>query len=325
MTTDQFSIPSDLVVPADVEVFDRNGVRRSKDGRPYVKIFCGGCDGSGRVPGVRRGTQKNCPTCKGKGNSREVVYTRCTSFVGVLESRQNLEAWQRRITMLGLSVDPLLWADLLACDPEDREALNAIADQAFEIGDGHAAANKGTDLHTLSEAVDLGGRFMIEATYADRRDMAAYARARDRHRLVFTDAEVFVVQDELRIGGTFDRRAIWPEHHTLCPCPAEAVIFDLKTGRVDYGQGKICQQLGVYAHSERYDALSGARTPLDVCRNVGLVMHLPQGEETAHLYTADLVEGWRAVQISASVREHRRVSRGWMMNLDDPKLIAEKP
>jgi hypothetical protein len=325
MSADLFSAPSDLVVDAPEEVFDRNGVRRSKDGRPYVKVHCGGCDGGGRVPGVRAGTTKNCPTCKGKGNAKEVVYTRCTSFVGVLESRQNLEAWQRRITLLGLAVDGTLWADLLACDPDDRDAIDRIADRAFEIGDGHAAAQKGTDLHLLSEAVDEGGPFAIPASLADRVDMAAYARARDRHRLRFTDAEVFVVQDDLKIGGTFDRRAIWPDHHTVCSCPAEAVIFDLKTGRVDYGQGKICQQLGVYAHSQRYDPETGDRRPLDVCQKYGLVLHLAQGTGEARLLTADLVEGWRAVQISADVRAHRRESKGWLMDLDDSKLISKKP
>jgi hypothetical protein len=155
--------------------------------------------------------------------------------------------------------------------------------------------------------------------------MAAYARARDRHRLRFTDAEVFVVQDELKIGGTFDRRAIWPAHAEFCGCSADAVIFDLKTGRVDYGQGKICQQLGVYAHSQRYSPETGERSPLDVCQKYGLVMHLAQGTGEARLMTVDLVEGWRAVAVSASVREHRRISKGWLMDLDDVKLISPKP
>jgi hypothetical protein len=296
----------------DEPIYDRNGVRRSKNGRPYVKQVCDPPCDDGRVAGARAGTTKQCPSCKGKG-MKEVLYTRCTSFVGVLESRQNLEAWQRRITLLGLAVDGMLWADLLACSPDDRDAIDAIADKAFEVGDGHAAAQKGTDLHALSECVDSGTELVTEdgteASFADRLDMGAYLGCVQDHGLTFTDMECFVTQDDLKIGGTFDRRAVWSANPCDCGLP---VIFDLKTGRIDYGQGKICQQLGVYAHSDRYDAATGARAALDVCQRYGLILHLPQGTGTASLHQADLRAGWDAVQLSAAVREHRRVSNTWL-------------
>ena len=327
----------DFLTPSDD--VDQTKVRRSKDGRPYVKQPCpdavridllggqpasvgGECE-SGRVPGARKGTDKQCPVCKGKGYV-EKLYSRCTSFVSVLDDTTQLQAWKLRITLTGLGVDHALLAELDRTDPDDKDALNSIAERAFEVGDGHAKAQKGTDLHTLTEYVDKGWPLPASltdyetgqerpVTLQDRADLAAWQRVVEDCGFIFNGSECFVVQDEYQIGGTYDRRA--DPREPVCPCELP-VILDLKTGRIDYGAGKIAQQLAVYAHSKDYDPVTGERSDQDVCTHIGIVVHLPQGTGEATVHVVDLEAGWAAVELSSRVREHRRMAKQMIWPLE---------
>jgi hypothetical protein len=341
--------------PAEAEPYvDRNGVRRSKDGRPYVKTPCPNstttgqpgevCCIDGRIPGKRPGTTKQCPKCKGAG-AKEVLYTRCTSFVGALEDRQGLERWMKRTVLVGLAADHKatterndreeVWqldSSILDrvgyVDPDDREALDALADEAFTLGEGYEKAQKGTDLHALTEKVDRGEALSHEASLADRRDMAAWRRLYEEYGIENLDVERFVVVDSLKVAGTYDRRVVSSHEAFRCDvCEPnrgdgplrQPKVLDLKTGRVDYGGGKMRQQLAVYAHGEAYDPETGRRSEHDVCPHVGFIVHLPAGSGEAYLYRTDLVQGWRDVQLSAQVREHRRSSRNSL------ELVSESP
>lgn len=316
------------------------GVRRTADGRPYIVSPCpdartgvGVTVGTaaqcvaGRVPGARDGRTKACPACKGKGFV-EKAYVRVTSFVGVLDDRSNLERWRQRTTLVGLAVDHDLTTALLSADPDDKVELDAIAEEAFEIGEGHAAARKGTDLHRLTEYVDRGQPLpgaltdrdtgeVRPVTTQDRADMAAWCWAVKDLGLEFVGSERFVVCDRYRTAGTYDRRVritrpwgreFWPGDRSFCDQCERPVILDLKTGRIDYGAGRIAMQLAVYANSDDYDPVTGDRSPQDVCPHRGLVVHLPQGTGEATVWVADLERGWQAVALAAEVREHRRTS-----------------
>jgi hypothetical protein len=319
---------------------DSHGVERSKDKRPYIYIRCPDRCPGGRVPGKRPGTTKQCPKCHGQGVKR-VLYTRCTTFVAVLESRDAIEKWRSRLQLAGLRlhpnlldrIDEVLLGQLAA--EQTRAELNSIAEAAFQAGDVLEKAQQGTNLHTLSEYVD-SGRPLPEVifddgkewpvTLQDRADMGAWRRVVELHRLKMLDSELFVVNDEFGIGGTFDRLASQdlPRDHPLriCPLCDRPNIWDLKTGRTDYGQGKIAQQEAVYAHSQRYDPElaktdpEGARSELGACPHFGGVIHLPQGTGSAEVQRANLLKGWEAVRLSSEVREHRRVSKDWLQTLD---------
>lgn len=356
MSDTDFLDPSSALDASGPEApHDPTKVRRSKDGRPYVKVPCpmASRDGredqstgdllfchDGRIPGARPGTTKKCPACKGLGDQREVLYTRCTAFVEAMESRNQLEDWKQRVVLIGLLSDPNRWIEngnlierLKETAPTDREELDRIREAAFEAGEGYVKSQKGTDLHALSEDVDRGlilgtslyrenGDAVPEVTLQDRADMAAYRRTMDAHEIEVLDVECFVVNDRFRIGGTFDRRVNWTGVKPWVPhgsgwmdpdeCCDRPKVLDLKTGRIDYGAGKMAQQLAVYANSENYDPLTGRRSPLDVCPHVGLILHLPQGTGTASLHTVDLVAGYRAVEQSAAVRAYRSESKAWL-------------
>ena len=329
----------DFLTPSE-STDDPTKVRRSKDGRPYVKQPCpdandhdaldivAGC-GPGRVQGARPGTTKQCPKCKGKGYV-EKLYTRCTSFVGVLDDRSNLEKWQKRIILVGLAAQPWLMPVIAATGPDDKDTLDDIADQLFEAGDGHVKAQKGTDLHTLTEYVDRGWPLPASltdyetgqerpVTLQDRADMAAWVRVCEALQWAAVGSECFVVQDDYQIGGTYDRRVALLE--PVCDCGLSTTV-DLKTGRIDYGAGKIAQQLAVYAHSRDYDPATGERTDQDVCTHYGIVVHLPQGTGEATVHVVDLQAGWEAVKLSSQVREHRRMSRDMIWPLDGHQEIS---
>jgi len=111
------------------------------------------------------------------------------------------------------------------------------------------------------------------------------------------DIELFVVQDELKVGGTFDR---------LVEVDGQRYIADLKTGQsVDFNFGEIQMQLAIYARSARYNPATGARTPLDVSTDWGLVIHLPAGKGECTVYWANLAEGWQGALLAQRVWEWR--------------------
>lgn len=324
MSADLFSAPAPLP-DLDGPVFDRNGVRRSKDGRPYVKSPCPNPDCTdGREPGKRPGTTKLCSK-RCTGGVKEVLYTRTTSFVGALEDRQNLEAWQKRIVLLGLKASPMLVDRLRVLDIEDREGLDELAEHAYEAGDGYRAAQKGTDLHGLTELVDTGQPLPEGVSLDDRRDMAAWVRITERYRMTMLGMERFVVVDRLKVGGTYDRTVVSDHPGLSCPLCTKPKVVDLKTGRIDYGAGKMAQQLAVYANGRGYDPETGKRSSHPVCRHRGFIVHLAQGTGEASLHSLDLVEGWKAVRLSKAVREHRRVSRGWMTPIDSGVAFSSEP
>ncbi|WP_189112251.1 hypothetical protein [Pilimelia terevasa] len=186
---------------------------------------------------------------------------------------------------------------------EDRDGLNALADQCVEAAGAHAKQRRGTHLHHLSEHVDCGEP-LPTCTGADLADMGAYKLA--TVALNFTTIEQLVVVDALKVAGTPDRIA-----HYSGPGPAgKAVegnfIADLKTGSVEYGVLKMAMQLAVYAHGQFYDPATGQRSPLpDVRRDWGLIIHLPAGTGECTVYWIDLRLGWEAVQVATQVRAIR--------------------
>lgn len=282
--------------------------------------------------GARSGTTKQCPKCKGKGYV-EKLYSRCTSFVSVLDDTTQLQAWKLRITLTGLGVDHALLAELDRTDPDDKDALNSIAERAFEVGDGHAKAQKGTDLHTLTEYVDKGWPLPASltdfetgqerpVTLQDRADLAAWLRVKTELDVDIIGSERFVVNDDYQIGGTYDRLVEQIVFTPLCDCRAP-MILDLKTGRIDYGAGKIAQQLAVYAHSKDYDPVTGERTDLDICTHVDIVVHLPQGTGEATVHVVDLEAGWAAVELSSRVREHRRMAKEMIWPLESHAELTQ--
>ena len=217
---------------------------------------------------------------------KPVAYRRCTTFIDVLADRSALERWKQRKTAIGLAgrKDLLL---RVATAKGDNKTLDKICEWALQAAGSDASANIGTAIHELTEQIDRGETPEIPETWA--KDIQAYLQT--TKRLKMEQIEVFVVNDDLKVGGTFDR-LVWADECRM--------IADLKTGSI-YDAGKIAMQLAVYAHRQIYNIETGERSPLFANDKAGLVIHLPQGEGKCQILEADLVEGWKGAQLAADV------------------------
>ncbi|MGL5825571.1 MAG: hypothetical protein ACRCYU_12285 [Nocardioides sp.] len=288
-----------------------SAVERYADGSPKVWTACAQCDRSGRVPGARAGTTKKCPACSGQG-AKAAKYSRTTTYIDVLEDKSNVAKWLVRMTALGLHASPELVAKVGEVDDpngEGREALQKLCTEAQERANSDLKAITGTALHEVTEELDRGNLDVFVPE-----DFAASIEA---YRIVTMDCEMlgieeFAVQDELRVAGTLDRGLkVYGELAARMAVPeGTAMIGDLKSGRIDYGFGKIVMQLAMYSRMQRYDPVTWERSPLlfdgtPVSTSVGALIHMPSDGTHAAVYKLDLDRGWADVQLARQVRDVR--------------------
>lgn len=244
-----------------------------------------------------------------------VAYTRVTTFVGALEDTYHLSMWSQRMVALGMARAPwLVTAASAITDPKDKHQkrnLDGIAKQAREVAGGGAAAATGTALHSMTEQIDSGHepQNVPEAHLAD---LEVYRKIMRYFRPV--KMEGFTVNDELQVGGSYDRvlevtqdgldaffydyarDMTLPDGRRVCP--GDHFIGDLKTGNTEFGIGKIAMQLGVYANSKDYDHTLGTRTDLpgNPSKDWGIVIALPAGTGQVELKWVDLASGYEAAR-----------------------------
>ncbi len=237
------------------------------------------------------------------GGGKPIGYTRTTTVAKTLDDEGALTKWAQRMTAAGLVRRPDLLA-LIASRltpggdiPEGaKNDVNDLCDQAKEAAAASAAANMGTALHAMTELADAGAP-LANIPPALAPDLAAYRLATGP--LEHLAIENFVVLDDWKVAGTFDRLVRMPDGRTL--------IADLKTGQdLAYSWRSISVQLAIYAHGVLYD--DGHRTPLpaDVDLTTALVIHLPVGKATCTLHELDIAAGWEAFQHSMWAREWRQ-------------------
>lgn len=192
---------------------------------------------------------------------------------------------------------------------EFKKGMNALADEVFEIGGGREKATKGTDIHALCDLYDREGIVAVgdlltegKITPADMADVEAYAEAMRKLGAKVIEAERVVVNDELKVAGRLDRVV-------MVKLPGETRarrrVLDIKTGRVDYGAGKIAQQIEMYSGSKGYDLDTHEREDLKLDRTKGILLHLPAGEGRATAHVVDLTLGRRGNKLAAEVRAWR--------------------
>ena len=245
------------------------------------------------------------------GGGKPVGYTRTTTYVSALEDTYNLEQWKCRQVALGLAARSDLLA-LVHSQGDDKKEMNRIVKDALEASNSSGAANLGTAIHGMTELVDAGAS--VDSIPADHRaDIEAYLDA--TKDIMHTWIEQLTVLDSHKIAGTPDRISTLPT--------GQRVIFDLKTGSLDFGIGKIAMQLAVYAHSAIYNVDTFERTPHNADKTVGIIAHLPAGSGTCELVEVDLVAGWEAVQLAKKVREWR--TRKGLSKPYVPRTIVPEP
>lgn len=147
--------------------------------------------------------------------SAPVAYTRVTTLAKSIENTYHLGQWMNRMVALGMSKrkDLVLAASAIS-NPDDRGQKRTLQDIADRAKDSAApsAASIGTALHSFTERADRGEDLSgLPEEYVQ--DIAAYSEA----TRVFSvhSIETFVVNDEYRVGGTYDRIYIVNEDTTV--------------------------------------------------------------------------------------------------------------
>lgn len=244
---------------------------------------------------------------------KPVAYTRCTSYIDVLDDRFALEQWKQRMVALGLAARPDLLLSVSA-HKDDKKALNKVIDDAREAAAASAAATTGTALHALTELVDRGQE-LPPLPPGPKRSLEVYREA--TAELKAAHIETFCVLDSYKIGGTPDR---------IVRHGKGRYVADIKTGNIEWGALKIAMQLAIYARSNTYDPATHARGIHEADTRRGLVIHLPAVDDPAEarcdLHWFDLDAGWEAVQVARRVREQRRLK---FADLATPFGAIEEP
>lgn len=231
------------------------------------------------------------------GGTKLTPYVRVSTLAKTLDDQSGLMKWMQRQVAVGIAARADLYALAKATDPDDRRTFADLCEQAMAAAGASAAANRGTALHSFTEAIDNGHDIDIPPEYAA--DMAAYRAAMAPLEVVMS--ERFVVVDSLETAGSFDRLVRLPN--------GQHVIADIKTGKdaATYANATAAQ-MACYAHGLLYNPENGAREPLpgDVSTSLGLLIHLPAGAGACSIYKVDLNWGWTLAWVSVEVRDMRK-------------------
>jgi hypothetical protein len=239
---------------------------------------------------------------------KAVPYKRPSSFGDRIEDKFQIQQWEKRCLVVGMSHTPSLVAETVAIEAnpkawtkDDKSKLNDIADRAKVAARANEAADIGTALHRITERYDLGHDMgKLPEPFAS--DLAAYIEGMTAHDLVIRREwiECRMVCDELRTAGTTDRIV------EMVKTIDDKAIYDLKTGAtIDYSMLTYAIQLAIYSRSVLYNITTGERTPVPVRQDVAYIGHLPAGKGTFELYEVDINAGWEAAQLCADIDRWR--------------------
>jgi hypothetical protein len=234
------------------------------------------------------------------GGGKPLAYTRISTLAKTLDDKTALAKWMCRQTAIGLTERPDL-VSLVASSRDNKRVVGDAVEQAMKAAKSDQAANIGTTLHALTEAWDLGFYDEDFSSPELDRDVVAYgAVTKD---LKIDAVEVFVVVDELRAAGTFDRIVTLPDGRKM--------VADIKTGQHEpqYPHGSTTQ-IALYSRGVPYHPETGrteALADLGVSQTEGLLIHLPAGQAQCDLYIVDLEIGWALATVASKVREMQKI------------------
>jgi hypothetical protein len=248
-----------------------------------------------------------------EGSDEVLPYDRASSFGKAIDSGAGLLYWAKCMVVAGVAKNPKLGQAALGLDydepsGQDKKQLASLAEDAMTVAQSSNKRDMGSQRHRLTELIDRGEPLPDGLDDETVADLDAYRRV--TAGLTYPAIETFVVVDEVRVAGTFDRLITVPDAD---PWPAwlrgRTCIGDLKTGNAEAAIAGIGIQLALYSRGSLYDPASGARTPLDVDPGIGLVVHLPLGKGTAQVIAIDLNLGWMGVLAAQAAIAYQAAAR----------------
>lgn len=246
-------------------------------------------------------------------------YTRASTVAKTLEDTWMLDAWTRRMMLIGFQRSLALQADLdqlltehPCLDPpadygsvlarELRGPLNQMAEEAAHRAGATYAAEFGTATHAWCEWVDLGMGHLCQVPEMFRPWVIAHRRVLADEGLRIDPAwtERIVLNTQFGIAGTLDR-LFW----------INGVLYlgDIKTSRgMDYSWLYFAIQLAIYHGAQYVLSLDGTHwEPMPVLNpDTVLISHLPrESPDTARIVPLNMRFGYEALHTAMTVRRHR--------------------
>lgn len=254
-------------------------------------------------------------------SGKKVMRTRASTFAKSIADTYMLTQWQLRMAVKGVSLRHDLYALAAATDPDDRETLQQIAEDAKDAAAARASANLGTALHSFTEKVDAGDPVHIPEPW--QKDVQAYQDELRTwkiqpipeyiERIVWTERPVSTV-------GKLDRLFLYQD---------ELVLGDVKTGRdLSYGWNEIVIQQALYANASYMmrPNLSGWEAMPPVNQQFGFILHLPIGQGQCTIYKIDLKVGLEGVKLAEKVRRWRnRKNIAELLSVSQPPNPPRQP
>lgn len=230
----------------------------------------------------------------------------------------SLDQWRKRQIAVGFTLEPRL-RERAAVDLENKDALDAICEDAMKIAGSHHAADRGTQRHRASELLDTGGTLITEQ---QEEDAQAWRRTLEAYEIDILPeyVEGFAIWPEYGVAGRFDRIVRYKGRH---------VILDLKSGinAVKYPQSTAAQ-LAIYARApfisrtistagDRSTVEDWASPPADLDLETGYVIVLGDGMDVGDLYRVDIGYGWLGAELALNMVN-------WRKGRDYGKELAQK-
>lgn len=252
------------------------------------------------------------------GNQRP--HTRVTTFARTILDSYALSQWEKRMVAKGMSLRPDLVDvahSLEVSGPkkeEDKYKLDKVVERAKDAAGGNTAAHRGTSIHSFSEKIDLGQIDIQDVPERQRPDLIAYQGCMQAKGLTIIPEllERIVCLPQYEVAGRLDK--------VVLESDGTPVIADVKSGQDLSHKNKkleIAIQLACYAHGINTSGVWNIKDQVwepvpKVRTDYALVIHIPAGSGACEIFTIDLLEGWKAVQLCAEVRDRR----------NDPPMLA---
>lgn len=255
-----------------------------------------------------------------------------TNLVGAYEDTRALNVWEQAMALIGLALSSELYEELailvnkakldgvnwevLREHPELRTALaglpdragNSIIGRAKRVAKAEAAAQRGTNRHTVWEHRGKTGQLIgTDQINGQLQGLESLLAAAGLERVPGLSERV-VRNLVVNTAGRFDD--ILREVTT-----GRYLMSDLKTKSTPFYSWQTTDaQLATYANSEWMltedcqGYTEGPKHHVDLTE--GVVLHVPSdGKSPARLERADLIEGWKAAQLARAVVTQRAAGK----------------
>jgi len=237
-------------------------------------------------------------------------YRRTSKYGAVLEDSTFLDAWDRRMVAYGMAHEPELAQKMLNLPTDHRSwtktqknVANSVTVEAKSAARADRMAEIGTDLHEMTELLDLGKPLpSMPLAFEDALGHYEDVLKASGIKVIKDFVECRMVCDPMRAAGTADRIVSFEGNY---------YIFDVKTGTSTFGGMTYAVQLALYAASLLYDPADGVRLPTPpMSRTRGIICRLPSDGSSCELKWIDIAKGWRAAKAAQQVYEFQQ-ERAW--------------